>query len=182
MVVFHESIDGMAHHCRRPIPLVRQLRIGIRGGDMSLVGLPLSAKRDRGITRIQLLGWGRVCIQRPNPLFMFFRFQKDFHRHKALVGGIGLDRRTIQRCMRETSFCLIVRAIVSSKSRSRRPAQHRIAGQFTYQRPFRDDTPQISVHERQQQVLRRNRWTAPVCVKSCRMRVVLIDGRIFRIR
>lgn len=24
---------------------------------MSLVGLPLSAKRDRGITRIQLLGW-----------------------------------------------------------------------------------------------------------------------------
>lgn len=52
---------------------------------------------------------------------MLFRLQKDFHRRKALLGGIGLDRRTIQRCKGETSFCVIVRVTVSSKSRLRSP-------------------------------------------------------------
>ena len=92
MTIFHQPIDGVAHHRRRPISFVAQRCVEIGRGDMGLVRAPLASKGDHGSDRVLILR----LMQRPNPLRILLRFQEGLNWHKALVRGIRLHERAIQ--------------------------------------------------------------------------------------
>lgn len=98
-----DGIDEVTYG-RRPIALVRQLRVGIGRRDMGVVGPSLPTKCDGRVAQI----WRRLSalIEQADPPLVLVWFQQHFHRHNTLERGIGLRQGDIQRRMRGDQFLI----------------------------------------------------------------------------